>query len=76
MGSDKIVALALGDLLLVFGQYQLFYVYGSDPFTFIIQQSFAENGALSAWSVDRVSNAGVYLGRLECMRLMEPRKPC
>ncbi len=64
VGSDQANALLpLGDLLVVWGLYQLFYIYGSTPFTFVVTQSFAENGALSPWAVVRVSNEAVYLAQ-------------
>jgi hypothetical protein len=64
VGSDQGNALLpLGDLLVVWGLYQLYYIYGSTPFTFVVTQSFAENGALSPWAVVRVSNEAVYLAQ-------------
>jgi hypothetical protein len=63
-GGDVITALfVIGDILLIFGNTEIFLLIGDTPFSFILRRSYAQVGCPSPWAVDRVENTAVHLGR-------------
>lgn len=62
--NDEVTALfVLGDLLLIMGHVELYFVVGDTPFSFIVRRNFAPRGCPSPWAVTKVENTALYFSR-------------